>query len=99
VKDQDGKEVFSSQKEYAVYDFHFPENKEGYLGLNNWDITAMDRVDLGIEPGDTDSVTYVVPLTENTKSVNVEAAFIYIYEKGKTATIHKVNKKVEFTDK
>ena len=67
VKDQNGKKVFSRQKEYAVYDFHFMENKEGYLGLNNWDITAMDHVNLGIEPMETDSQTFVIPLTENTK--------------------------------
>jgi hypothetical protein len=97
VRDQDGKEVFSSQKEYFVYDFHFAENKEGYLGLDHWDITAMDHIKTGIEPKKTDSEVFVVPLTEDTKSVDIEAAFTFVYEEGKIATIHKVNKKVEFT--
>ncbi|MBI4653732.1 MAG: hypothetical protein HY752_01865 [Nitrospirae bacterium] len=96
VKNQDGKEVFSKRKEYFIYDFHFAENKEGYLGMNNWDITAMKRIKSGIAPLETDSVVYVIPLTEATKSINVEASFLSLYEPGKTATIHKVNKKVEF---
>ncbi len=97
VKDQNGKEVFSRQKEYAVYDLHFAENKEGYIGLNEWDITAMDHVDLGIHPLETDSQTFVIPLTENTKSVKVEAVFSYIYEEGKKSAVHKVIEKVDFT--
>jgi hypothetical protein len=96
VKDQDGKEVFSNHKEYAVYDLHFAENKEGYIGLNDWDITAMDHIDLGIKPKKTDSNTFVIPFTKDTKSVNIEAAFSYLYEKGKTATIHTVSEKVDF---
>jgi hypothetical protein len=98
VKNQDGKEVFSNKKEYAVYDLHFAENKEGYIGLNDWDITAMDHVDLGIKPKETDSQTFVIPLSEDTKSVNIEAAFSYIYEEGNTATIHTVTEKVDFKE-
>lgn len=97
VKDQDGKEVFSKQKEYYIYDFHFAENKEGYLGLDHWDITAMDHVKSGIEPLETDSQTFVIPLTVDTKSVDVEASFTYMYEPGKTATVHKATQKVDFT--
>lgn len=96
IKDQDGKEVFSKTKEYAVYDLHFEHNKEGYLGLNDWDITAMDHIDLSLEPGKPDSQTFVIPLAEGTKSVDVEATFKYIYEEGKTATIHKATKRVDF---
>ena len=96
VKDQDGKVVFSRNKIYGVYDLHLPDNKEGYLGLNDWDITAMKHFDLGIEPHETDSHTFVIRLKEGTKSADVEASFSYIYEKGKTATIKKVNQKVEF---
>ncbi len=96
VKDQDGKVVFSKNKKYGVYDLHFKENKEGYLGLSNFDITAQKHYDLGIEPHETDSHTFVIPLKEGTKSVNVEAAFSYIYEKSHTATIKKVSQKVEF---
>jgi len=97
VKDQDGKVVFSKQKEYYVYDFHFAENKEGYLGLDHWDITAMDHIKSGIEPKKPTSEIFVIPLAEGTKSVDVEASFTYIYEPGKTSTVHTVNQKVNFT--
>ena len=96
VKDQNGKTVFSKNKEYGVYDFHFAENKEGYLGLNNWDITAMTHFDLGIEPHETDSHTFIIPLAEGTKSVDIEATFSYLYEKDKSSLISKVTKKVDF---
>lgn len=96
VKDQTGKQIFSRQKEYAVYNFHFAENKEGYLGLNNWDITAKTQLDLGIKPGETDSLTFVFFLKKDTKSVSIETVFSYIYEEGKKTPIHTVIKKVEF---
>ncbi len=96
VKDQDGKVVFSKNKVYAVYDLHFEEHKEGYLGLSNFDITAQKHHNFGIEPHETDSQTFVIPLKEGTKSVDIEAAFSYIYEKGKSSVIKKANKKVEF---
>jgi len=70
--------------------------KEGYLGLNNWDITAMDHVYDALEPGQTDSFTFVVPLTEGTKSVTVEATYKYIYDKETTAQINTSSKKIEF---
>jgi hypothetical protein len=96
VKDQTGKQIFSKQKEYAVYDLHFAENKEGYLGFNDWDITAMTHVALGLEPGETDSQTFVLPLKKDTKSVTIEAVFSYVYEEGKKTPIHTVIKKIEF---
>lgn len=70
--------------------------KEGYLGLNNWDITAMDHVYDALEPGQTDSFTFAIPLTADTKSATVEATFKYIYDKDSTASISTVSKKVEF---
>jgi len=96
VKDQDGKELFSNRKEYAVYDLHMPDNKEGWLGLNNWDITAMTHIDLGLKPHEVDSQTFVVPLREDTKTATVEATFYYLYEEGKSAPIKKVSKSIEF---
>ncbi|MCK5426962.1 MAG: hypothetical protein KAJ34_04650 [Thermodesulfovibrionia bacterium] len=57
----------------------------------------MVHVNLGIEPLETDSQTFVIPLTVDTKSVNVEASFTFIYEEGKSASIHAVTKKVDFT--
>lgn len=96
VTDQNGNELFFKDKIYGVYNLHLPQNMEGYLGLNDWDITAMTRVNLGIDPGDTDSNTYVVPLNEETTSVIIEAVFKYLYEEGVSAVIHKETRKIEF---
>ncbi len=97
VTDDKGKVLFSKNKEYGVYDVHMSTNKEGYLGLNDWDITAMTHIDLGLEPRQTESFTCVVPLNEGTKSVTVEAAFSYLYEDGNSAVIKSVSSKVDFT--
>lgn len=89
VKDQDGKVVFSDEKVYKVNNLHFSYNKEGYLGLNHWDITAMNQVNLGIQPHETDSLIDIIPLPENTESINVEAIFRFLYEEGREAVIHR----------
>ncbi len=94
VKDQNGKTVFSKQKEYTLNYLWLEGGKEAPLKL--WDITAQEHFEQGIQPLDTDSQTFIIPLTEDTKSVDVEAVFSYVYEKGKTATINKVSKKVKF---
>jgi hypothetical protein len=96
AKDQKGKVLFTKTKEYEVYDLHLPSNKGGYLGFDDWDITAMTHINNGIEPLETDSETYVALLKEDTKSVDIEVSFIYLYEEGGSVVISKVNKKVEF---
>lgn len=97
VKDQKGKVLFTKTKEYEVYDLHLPSNKGGYLGFDDWDLTAMTHiVDNALEPLETDSKTYVALLKEDTKSVDIEVSFSYLYEEGGSAVISKVNKKVEF---
>jgi len=96
VKDQDGKVVFSKSKEYEVYDLHLPSNKEGWMGFNDWDLTAMTHINLGLEPLETDSLTFVVPLKAGTKYVEIEAAYKFTYEEGNTADWQRVSKKIEF---
>ncbi len=96
VKDQNGKIVFSKNKEYEVSDFHLAENKEGYLGLNNWDMTAMKRFDLGLEPYEPDSNTFIIPLRGDTTSAEIEASVSFLYEPGKSAVINKTTKKIDF---
>ncbi|HDH34502.1 MAG TPA: hypothetical protein ENG88_03500 [Nitrospirae bacterium] len=96
VTDQNGNEIFFKNKTYRVYSLHLSHNREGYLGLNDWDITAMERLNMGIEPGDTDSQTFVATLNEDTTSIVVEASFKYIYEKGVSTVIQKEIKKIEF---
>jgi|GEM_PF-1511642 hypothetical protein len=96
VKDQDGKVLLTKIKEYSVYDLHFEDNKEGYLGMSNFDITAQHHINLGLEPHQTDSITEVLPLAIGTKSVTVEATFNYLYEEGDRAVIKTASKTVEF---
>ncbi|MBI5676700.1 MAG: hypothetical protein HZC48_12925 [Nitrospirae bacterium] len=97
VKDQKGKVLFTKTKEYEVYDLHLPSNKGGYLGFDDWDLTAMTHiVENALEPFETDSEIYVALLKEDTKSVDIEVSFSYLYEEGGSAVISKVNKTVEF---
>ena len=96
VKDQDGKVVFSKDKEYGIYDLHYEQNKEGYLGLNDWDITSMYRSNFALEPFETDSQTFIIPLPEGTKSVDIEAKFRFLYEKDQESVWSTATKKIEF---
>lgn len=94
VKDQTGKQVFFKQREYTSYNLYFEGGKQ--VPLAEWDITAMEIFDTRPYGGQIDSNTYIVELTEGTKSVDVEASYNYEYEPGNTVTVQKVTQKVEF---
>jgi hypothetical protein len=98
VKDQDGKVIFSESKEYIVNDFYVkamdPKPEEVVLPI--WRFDRQVHIHEGIEPGEVDSNTFVIPLEEGTTSVDVEAAFRFIYEKGNEAVWNKATKKIEF---
>jgi hypothetical protein len=97
VKDQNGNVLFTERKLYELYDLHLPSNKPGYLGFDDWDLTAMTHIDeLALKPFQTDSLTRVVPLKADTTSVNVEASYIFIYEKGNEGVIKKETKTITF---
>jgi len=96
VKDQGGRQIFSANKIYEVHNLHFSHNKTGYLGLNYWDLTAMDQLHLGLEPHQIDSLTYFVPLEEGTTSADIESTFRFLYEKGREAVIHRKVTTVKF---
>lgn len=96
VTDQDGNVLFTDKKDYGVYDLHLPSNRDGWLGFDDWDITAMTHIDLGIEPHQSDSNTYVVPLKEDTKSVTVQADFVFNYEPGQSGVINSASKQIVF---
>ncbi len=96
VKDQDGKVLLTKKKVFAVYDVHLADNKEGWLGMSNYDITAQHHINLGIEPHQTESITDVFPLPVGTKSATVEAKFNYDYEATDSAVIKAVSKTVQF---
>ncbi len=96
VKDQNGKVVYTRTKEYAIYDLHFENQPDGFMGLNEWDITKMTRFNEGIGPGEIDSKTFIIPLPEGTKSVDIEASFRFLYEEDEAAIWKSVTKKIEF---
>lgn len=96
VKDQNGKVLFSKTKEYEVHDLHLPQNKDGWMGFDDWDLTAMTHINLGLKPFQTDSLTFVVPLKADTKSAEVEATYKFIYEENDMQDWKKVSKKVDF---
>ena len=97
VKDQNNKVLFTERKLYEVHDLHLPSNKDGWMGFDDWDLTAMTHItDLALEPFQTDSILRVIPLKEDTKSVTVEAAYLFIYEEGDEGVIKKETKMIEF---
>lgn len=100
VKDQDGKVIFSESKEYFVNDFYVKalDPKPEDVMLPIWRFDRQVHIHEGIEPGETDSNTFVIPLKEGTKFVTVEASFRFIYEEGKEAIWRQATKKIEFVD-
>lgn len=98
VKDQNGNILFTERRDYAVYDQHLPSNKDGWMGFDDWDLTAMTHINLGLEPLTEESQTYVVPMNADTTSVNIEASFIFEYEPGNSAVIETASKKIDFAE-
>ncbi len=100
VKDQDGNVLFSKTVDYIVNDFYVPEldpkGKPEEVMLPQWRFDRQIHLHEGIEPKETKSYPFVLPLKEGVKSVEVEAAFRFIYEKGKESVWEKATKKVEF---
>ena len=97
VKDQNNKVLFTERKSYEVHDLHLPSNKDGWMGFDDWDLTAMTHItDLALEPFQKDSMLRVIPLEKDTKSVTVEADYLFIYEEGDEGVIKKATKMIEF---
>ena len=100
VKDQDGNVVFSKTEDYIVNDFYVrdldPKGKPEEVHLPQWRYDRQQHIHQGLEPKETKSYTFVAPLKEGTTSVDVEAAFRFIYEKDKETVWKKASKKVQF---
>ncbi len=92
VKDQDGKELFSRQKEYTVNDLYFKGGKK--VTMAEWDVTATEHFDLGLKPNVPDINTFIIPLKIDTAFVDVEVSVVYLYARDKTFTMDKVVQKV-----
>jgi len=93
VTDQDRKEIFSRQKVFTVGDLYFKGGKK--VPMAEWDVTATEHFDLGIEPDKPYASTYIIPLKDDTKSANVEVNLKYYYFRDEIFTVGKVVRKVE----
>ena len=92
VKDQEGKVIFSQEKEYHVGDLYFKGGKQ--VAMAEWDVTATEHFDLGLKSLETNTYTFIVPLKSDIKNVRVEAEFRYLYTRDKTLPVQKVIKEV-----
>lgn len=92
AKDQDGKVIFSEQKEYHVGDLYFKGGKQ--VAMAEWDVTATEHFDLGLKALETNTYTFILPLKSDITNVRVEAEFRYLYTRDKTFPVQKVVKEV-----
>ncbi len=92
VKDQDGKIIFSEQKEFHVGDLYFKGGKQ--VAMAEWDVTATEHFDLGLKALETETHTFIIPLNAKAKSVRAEAEFRYLYTRDKTFSVKKIIKEV-----
>lgn len=92
AKDQTGTELFSRHKEFTVNDLYFKGGKQ--VPMAEWDITATEHFNLGVEPLHPHAFTYLIPLSIDTKSVDVEASFKYFYTRETVFDIKNISRKV-----
>ncbi len=93
VRDQEGREILSRQKEFSVNDLYFKGGKQ--VVMAEWDVTATEHFNLGINPDKPDTSTFIIPLEKDIKSVNVEVNVKYTYSRDRIFTIGKTVQKVE----
>ncbi|MBI5741231.1 MAG: hypothetical protein HZA16_10985 [Nitrospirae bacterium] len=95
VEDGEGKaKIFSRQKEFTVGDLYFKGGKQ--VAMAEWDVTATEHFDLGIRPDEPDTSTYIIPVKEDTKSVDVQVTLKYLYSRDKILTVSQSAQKVVF---
>jgi hypothetical protein len=94
AKDQDGKVVHTERRNYDNWNLWFSWGKPVELRL--WDITATTNINQGLEPGQSDEETHVILLDKNTKTVDVEAKFLFEYEPGHWEPIVTETKTIDF---
>lgn len=92
VKNQDGKVIFSDQKDFHVGDLYFKGGKQ--VAMAEWDVTATEHFDLGLKALETDTHTYIIPLKTDISNATVEAEFRYLYTRDKTFPVQKAVKEI-----
>lgn len=94
AKDNNGKVIHTERRKYENWNLWFEGNKN--VALQLWDITATTSVNLGLEPGQPDGTTNVLVVDPKTKSVTVEAKFLFEHSPDHWETIKTVSKKFFF---
>lgn len=92
ITDQDGKEIFSRKEEFSVNDFYFKGGKN--VPMPEWDVTATEHYNLGLDPLEPYTYTYIVPLKLETASVDITALVTYLYTREEIFTVQKISQKV-----
>ena len=92
VKNQDGKVIFSDQKDFHVGDLYFKGGKQ--VAMAEWDVTATEHFDFGLKSLETSTYTFIVPLDSGISSVIAETEFRYLYTRDKMFSVKKVIKEV-----
>jgi hypothetical protein len=93
AKSPDGSIIFSKKKEFHVGDLYFKGGKQ--VAMAEWDVTATEHFDLGLKALETDTSTFIIPLKPDTKTVNVDVRFLYLYSRDKTIPVTSVNKTIQ----
>ncbi len=92
VKDQDGVEIFHNEKEFSVADLYFKGGKQ--VAMAEWDVTATEHFNLGLQPLETETNTFIIPVKPGIKFVDIETSFSYLYTRDTAFAVKKVVKKV-----
>ena len=94
AKDQDGKVIHTERRKYDNWNLWFEGGK--WVELRQWDITAATNINLGLEPEQTDEKTHIYLVDPNTKSVTIEATFLFEHEPGHWEPVKKATKTLKF---
>ncbi len=97
AKDQNGKVIHKERREYDNWNFWI-KGRSKEVPFKYWDITKTVNVNQGLIPGKTDEDTYVIFVDKDTKSVTIEATFLFEHEREHWEKIKTVTKTVDFTE-
>lgn len=93
VRDENGSVIFSTKKNYEVYDLYMKKQK---TTLRFWDVFVTAHFDKGLKPLQSDRDIMLVPVPEGVKVVNVDVSLNLQYGKEKPIVLQRKEKRVEF---
>ena len=93
VTDQDGRELFSREKEFTVNDLYFKGGKQ--VPMAEWDVTATEHFNLGLRPVEPDRSVFIIPIKKETTSVEMRASFKYMYTRIRTFVLREEVRRID----